>query len=236
LTARLKQQANTQAQWDPVMNSWKTSSALAVVVGMTGFVLLLSGCKPSGEGAPEQPPSEKGNQSKGLIGNKAPDFHGDFAVNGKPIKLSDLQGKVVLLDFWGVWCPPCVGSLPHLIELNAKYKSRGLEVIGFLDYNYEKSQHYEFDAKKGKLIPIEHFTKQSQEAMIRNFVEYHRVDYLVMTLPDELWAKVFRAYNIGGFPTVFLIDRAGNVRKSFGGASDSISRSIDMEVNKLLNE
>ena len=39
-----------------------------------------------------------------LIGKPAPDFEGDFAVNGKPGKLSDLKGKVVLVDFWAVWC------------------------------------------------------------------------------------------------------------------------------------
>ena len=211
-------------------------AAIAVMVGMTGFVLLLSGCKPAREEVPGEAPSEGATESKGFIGNKAPNFHGDFAVNGKPIKLSDLKGKVVLLDFWGVWCPPCVRSLPHLIELNAKYKSRGLEVIGVLDYNQERSEHYEFDKNTGKLTPIQHHTRQSQEAMIRNVVEYHRVDYLVMTLPDELWAKVFRAYNIRAFPTVFLIDRAGNVRRIFEGTDESTIKTIDREIDKLLNE
>src|SRR5437879_5302075 len=84
---------------------------------------------------------------KALIGKPAPDFKGEFSLNGKPTKLSDLKGKVVLLDFWAVWCGPCVSTFPHLREWHKEYKDKGLEILGVTTY-FEK---FAFDKKTGKL-------------------------------------------------------------------------------------
>jgi thiol-disulfide isomerase/thioredoxin len=54
-------------------------------------------------------------------------------INGKPLRLSDYQSKYVLLDFWASWCVPCRKGNPHLKQLYAKYKDRGLELIGISD-------------------------------------------------------------------------------------------------------
>lgn len=51
-------------------------------------------------------------------------------VNNNKVTLSDLKGKVVLLDFWATWCPPCRMELPHFKELYAKYKDKGFVIVG----------------------------------------------------------------------------------------------------------
>ncbi len=75
---------------------------------------------------PKPPPS--------LGGKAAPDFT-LRDLNGKQVSLSDFKGKVVLLDFWATWCPPCVRAIPHIEALHKKYKDQGLVVIGI---NHER--------------------------------------------------------------------------------------------------
>ena len=70
-------------------------------------------------------------------------------VNGKPLTDNDLKGKVVLVDFWAVWCGPCIATFPHLREWHDKYADMGFEIIGYTSY-YKR-----FDWKDGKLIRLQ---------------------------------------------------------------------------------
>ena len=67
-------------------------------------------------------------------------------VGGKPLFIPSLKGKVVLLDFWATWCPPCRASLPHLVELYKQYHSQGLEVVG-ISNDYALTDFREFLAQ-----------------------------------------------------------------------------------------
>jgi len=64
-----------------------------------------------------------------VLAGPAPNFTLED-ISGKPLSLNDIKGKVVIVDFWATWCGPCVMSIPELVDLQDKYKAKGLVVIG----------------------------------------------------------------------------------------------------------
>ena len=64
-----------------------------------------------------------------LVGKLAPPIAGPD-VDGRPVSLADYKGKVVLVDFWATWCPPCVASIPALNTLAQKYHDQGFVIVG----------------------------------------------------------------------------------------------------------
>jgi peroxiredoxin len=74
-------------------------------------------------------------------------------IHGKPFALSNYKGKVVLLDFWATWCPPCRKEIPGFIELYNSYRARGLEVIG-VSMDDSKSDIKKFSRRLGINYPV----------------------------------------------------------------------------------
>jgi len=74
------------------------------------------------------------------------------AVDGRSVDLEKMKGKVVLLDFWATWCPPCRREVPHVVEAYTKYHDKGLEVIG-ISLDQDKAALVEFAKKNGMLWP-----------------------------------------------------------------------------------
>jgi len=119
---------------------------------------------------------------KEMVGKTAPALDGQAWFNvPAEMELEKLRGKVVLLDFWGAWCAPCVAKLPRSEELYQKYKDRGLVVIGV---------HSADNAEK--LKPI---------------LEEKKITFPVV---QDRGATAER-YAIEAWPTYFLIDKAGKV-------------------------
>lgn len=121
---------------------------------------------------------------------KAPNFE-LTTPEGKKVKLSDYKGKIVVIDFWATWCPPCRKGIPDLISLKKQYKDQGLEVIGI-----------SLDEEKEKVTP---------------FMKQYGINYPVVY--GDM--NVVQSYgNISSIPTSFVIDKNGNIVASYVGLVD----------------
>jgi thiol-disulfide isomerase/thioredoxin len=181
----------------------------------------------------EQPTS---NPHTVLLGKPAPDIQADFAVNGKAGKLSDLKGKVVLVEFWNVRSAPCVAVLPRLRDLYKAHKEAGLEVVGVTFYNYELGHNLTFDKAAGTVKNAPKASKETEQALLKDFAAHHKIEYLLMALPLQDALKVFDTYAVNGIPQFVLIDRQGVARLIRVGEAESITSALDTEIKKLLEQ
>ncbi|MEX0711638.1 MAG: redoxin domain-containing protein, partial [Pirellulales bacterium] len=147
---------------------------------------------------------------------EAESFPFDFTLNNledQPVSLADFKEKVVIVDFWGTWCPPCIKEIPHFLELREKYQADGLEIVGI---NYERVQPGETEKAKN---------------LIKDFVAANNVTYQCLIGDEATQAKV---PDLRGYPTTLFIDRAGKVRAKIVGYHDLIN--LEAIVNELLAE
>ena len=156
--------------------------------------------------------SEKGADSaadaRGLIGNPAPDFEAKVVTGSKgTISLKDLQGRVVLLDFWGTFCEPCKKSFPKLEELNRKYAGKGLRVLGISE---------DEDDDKDK---------------IPGFADTYGAKFSLAWDGDKAIAKQYKPETM---PSSFVIDKNGIVRFAHVGFHDGEEREVESEIRGLL--
>jgi len=120
---------------------------LAAATGVTGVTA--PGCGGSTGGDSRMPGSAAAVPV--AVGDRAPTFSLPSLNGGGPLEIA--PGKVVLVDFWATWCVPCKKSFPKLQELYAKYRSRGLEVVG-VSVDEERTGIAEFARREGAKFPV----------------------------------------------------------------------------------
>lgn len=125
----------------------------------------------------------------GEVNRPAPDFALP-GLYGDEIRLSDYEGKVVLVNFWGTWCEPCKEETPALQEIHERLGDEGLVIIGIDLRNQERAGEAGIDD-------------------VRRFVEHYQVTYPIALDTDGAMARAFQIYPI---PTSYFIDPNGTIR------------------------
>ncbi|MGA9120110.1 MAG: TlpA family protein disulfide reductase [Bacteroidota bacterium] len=155
---------------------WITVTAIALL----GIYIVLKGNSPA-RGLPLEPTVP----STGAMG-VAPGFH-LTDIQGKTVSLADFRGKVVILDFWATWCPPCRREIPDFIRLQSEYQSKGVQIVGIALDEPEKVKAFALNAG---------------------------MNYPVLLGNDDV---SYQYGGISGIPTTFIIDRKGNIVQRFEG-------------------
>jgi len=136
----------------------------------------------------------------------APDFTLK-SMDGRNVKLSELAGNVVMINFWASWCAPCRVEMPKLNDLYNKYKDLGFVLLGV---NVEQ-----------------------QEQPPRNFLQKRPVDFPILM---DKGNDVSKLYHVIAMPTTVLVDRSGNMRYVHQGYKEGDERKYRKIIKKLLRE
>ncbi len=170
-----------------------------------------------------------------LVGKKAPELNADHAFNGEVVNLSSLLGKVVLVDFWAVYCGPCKATLPWIRDLHKSYRNKGLEVIGVTTY----FPSFAFDKESGivkKLSNDQTVKPEDQRVMLKDFASHNKLKYRQLILDEDAWKKASQQFGVKSIPMVYLIDKLGNVRGVFNGSEEINSDDLEEKIGTLLKE
>ncbi len=169
--------------------------SLLVFLALVAAALLMASCK-------------KGEQQSSAS-DKAPDFT-LTDVNGQAYSLSALRGKVVLMDFWATWCPPCRMSVPELNKVYEAFKGKDFVLIAISADDYGP----------GLVSKLKAFGKK------------HGVEYPM--LPDSM--GVADMYHVDGLPQSFLINKDGFIVDRHMGYYPDMASSYETEINQLLGK
>ena len=147
----------------------------------------------------------------GRVGDFAPEFNGiDAWINAGPLKLNDLRGQVVLIDFWTYTCINCIRTFPFLKQLHSRYADDGLVIVGIHTPEFEFEKVYE------------------------NVIEATQTNKLSWTIAQDNKFVTWRSYNNRFWPAKYLIDKDGIVRYTHfgeGGYAETESK-----IRELLAE
>jgi len=139
-------------------------------------------------------------------GEKAPDFTGKTLV-GKNIKLSELRGRIVLINFWGTWCAPCKEELPYFNRLYGKFKGVGLEILA-VNIDKVAKQAAGMSGALGLTFPV------------------------VLDPAGDL----SDLYRIRSMPTTFVVGKDGMIRYVHWGFGPSDPARYEDEIKTLLKD
>ena len=143
------------------------------------------------------------------------------AIDGRKVDLAQLRGKVVLIDFWATWCPPCQAISPDVAALYGKYHKQGLEIVG-ISVDSDKSALLAFIKEHGEAWP-QYFDEKGDNELISQF-------------------------GVESFPTLWLLDKKGmvvitdlqdlwvNEDGGLDAGSATVAKKVDAHIEMLLKQ
>jgi peroxiredoxin len=137
------------------------------------------------------------------VGRSAPDFN-LLDLDGRPVRLSIMRGKVLILDFWATWCGPCIEEMPTLEKIREEYKSRGVEVWAISD---------------------------EDPPTVKMWLARHERKLQTLIDPD---GKISEQYQVEGIPALVVIGRNGKILSYYTGnqSEQSLRYAIDMALSE----
>lgn len=169
-----------------------------VLLMVAGSLMMLSGCSKKEGGAPA-----------GAIKEGAPAVNFTLKdMQDKEVKLTDYAGKVVLLNFWATWCPPCREEIPSMAKLNTQMAGKPFQMLCVSIDDGGKADVLAFFKKEGVTLPA-------------------------LSDPGSVVGK---QYGITGVPESFIIDKQGKVVKKVIGGLDWVSPEVVSFLTNLTNQ
>ncbi|MGE0882584.1 MAG: redoxin family protein [Blastocatellales bacterium] len=159
-----------------------------------------------------------------LYNTAAPDLDVAEWLNGaselRPQNITDRKGRVILLDYWAMWCSPCLGAFPHWRDYLLKYSGKGFEIVGATKF-YGRS-----DVEDG-------LSREQELKSLQSFKAKHNLAYpIAVGRMDDVTNE--ELFGVAGLPTIILIDRRGNIRHITRGVEDY--RDLEKRIEQLVNE
>ncbi len=142
-------------------------------------------------------------QQASRVGSPAPNFE-LTTLDGKTIKLSELRGKPILLDFWATWCGPCRRALPHTQELAQKY------------------------AKEAHILAV---NLREDAETVRDFMQKGNYSF---TVPMDTDGSVARAFGVRGIPHFVVVDARGRIAFEQVGYGPGVEKTLERELKKAI--
>lgn len=161
------------------------------------MLLLIAGCKP-----PVETPDDGSSGVGSSVGRKAPEIIAT-TIDGKPFRLSELKGKVVVLDFWATWCGPCVRAMPAMKRLHEKYKDQPFALIG---------------------ISVDH-----EREPLSRFVSANGIGWPQIYDEDDIGTR----WGVDSIPRVFILDQDGVIRYLSPMTEAQIERAVKNLLSDL---
>ena len=156
-----------------------------IIVLLIVVIALLAGC------------TDRGGQSDGVAS--------DFSLkdmSGKTVRLSDYKGKVVLLEFWATWCPPCRASVPGLEKLHKAYKDKGLVLLAV-------------SMDEGGWDEVQAYVKESG------------ITYTVLKGTEDVATK----YQVRSIPMMLVLNKEGKITKRYLGMGSDEDLETDIKAS-----